>query len=187
MCNVPFYNITTALLQISHMKPRILGPVDGSNRKKILKAHKDESYENETTAYISYLHLRNGHIDTPVTFSQECLCAHNYKRRLHNVPKLRWSDKLSKEAQNRADTLASMGVFSDSGKRNKDENIYVDSIVDLSTSCRRAVESWYAESKKYNYTQNKVSNDTGAKFNYLLINNICPKTGVTIKEHEIPY
>lgn len=151
------------------MKPRRLGPVDGSNRNKILKAHKDDSYENETIAYISYLHLRNGDINTPVTFSQECLCAHNYKRHLHNVTKLLWSVELSKEAQNRADILASMGVFSESEKRNKDENIYVDNIVDLSTSCRRAVESWYTESNKYNYTQNKVSNDTGVKFIYLFI------------------
>ena len=142
-------------------KSRRLGPGHGSNRHNILKMYKNESHKNEPMAHISYLHLRNGNINTPMTFSQQCLCAHNYIRRLHNVPKLRWSVELSREAQNQADKLASMIVSSDLKK--KDENIYVDSIVDLSTSCRRAVQFWYSESKKYNYTENRVSNDTGIK------------------------
>jgi hypothetical protein len=84
-----------------------------------------------------------------------------------------WSAELAKEAQNRADELASMGIFTESDirMRNKDENIYVDNIVDLSSSCSRAVESWYAESKSYNYTQNDISDDTGLSRHFSIYRN----------------
>ena len=136
--------------------------LDGTVRKNNLEAHtKNRRYNNDQIGYISHIHLRNGSINTPLTFLHKCLCAHNYKRRLHDAPRLKWSDKLAEEAQNQADQLASMGKSAESEIANKDENIYVDYIVDLSTSCSRAVEFWYAESKNYNYTQNDRSKHTG--------------------------
>ena len=149
--------------------------VGGSNRNDTnLEAHtKNERYNNDVNGYIRYIHLRNGRIDTPLTFLRKCTCAHNYKRRLHDASRLLWSAELAKEAQNRADELASMGIFTESDirMRNKDENIYVDNIVDLSSSCSRAVESWYAESKSYNYTQNDISDDTGLSRHFSIYRN----------------
>lgn len=151
--NIEAYNKVTSPKRVK----KTTGSVDGSGRNNKLEVHKkDESYKNETIEY-----TRNGSINTPVIFLRECLCAHNYKRRLHDVPRLRWSAELAKEAQNRADELASVNISIESEIVNKDENIYVDRIVDLSTSCPRAVEFWYAESEKYNYIQNDLSNDTG--------------------------
>ena len=131
--------------------------LDGSVRN--LEAHSKNGHDR--IGYISHIHLRNGSINTPLTFLHKCLCAHNYKRRLHNAPRLKWSAKLAEEAQNQADQLASMSKSAESEIANKDENIYVDYIVDLSTSCSRAVEFWYAEIKNYNYSQNDLSKDTG--------------------------
>ena len=131
------------------------------------KNDKSETYKNEfviknrTIKNKSYLYLRNGYINTPLKFARECLCAHNHKRRLHDTANLRWSDDLGKEAQERADELALMNINSETEIARKDENIYVDTIVDLSKSCSRAVEHWYMENRKYDYSQNDATNHTG--------------------------
>lgn len=134
------------------------GPTDKSKMNK-----KDEKNKRN-----GYLRLRSGNINTPVTFSRECLDAYNNKRRLHNIPKFQWSADLAREAQVRADELAKMNISDKIESVHRDENIYVDSFVDLSTSCTRAVETWYEESKKRYYTKSpKLADDTGLLHFYL--------------------
>lgn len=124
--------------------------------------NRKQSFKSKEVEHISYLHLRNSVINTPQIFLRECLCAHNYKRRIHGVPKLQWSTELATKAQNRANQLASIDISNDSEIMKEDENIYVDSVVDLSTSCPRAVESWYREGENYNYSQNDPAHQTGS-------------------------
>ena len=157
MHNMEMNNKVSSSKRIS----RTAASVDGSGRNNLEAHKKNESYKNVVNKYKNYLHIQNGSIIIPAAFFRECLCAHNYKRRLHDAPRLQWSAELAKEAQNRADKLASIGVASESEIAKTDENVYVDNIVDVSTACPRAVEFWYAESKNYNYTQNDLSKGTG--------------------------
>lgn len=137
---------------------RTAGVVNGSYRG-------NEKHENKTLGLKSQLHLGNGYIKTPITFIRECLCAHNHKRRLYGVPSMQWSAKLTKDAQHRADELALINSSSISKQKlNENENIYVDKIVDPSTSCPRAVEFWYRKSDKvgkHYHSQSDLSRNTG--------------------------
>lgn len=129
--------------------------------QEINRSNMKKSFKSEVAEHISYLYQRNGVINTPQTFLRECLCAHNYKRHIHGVSKLQWSTELATRAQNRANQLASIDISSDPEVTEEDENIYVGSVVDLSTSCPRAVEAWYRESENYNYSQNDRAHQAG--------------------------
>ena len=97
-------------------------------------------------------------------FQKTCLEAHNDFRFFHEVPPLKWSSKLSRDAQNWANHLAATGKFDhDPTARSKDqgENLYYEGpakrLCDYGEngadcfSCEKVVQAWYNEEKDYDY------------------------------------
>ena len=100
-----------------------------------------------------------------------CLEAHNYYRFLHGVPPLKWSGKLSRDAQSWANHLAITNKFDhDPTARGKDqgENLYYtipskrlcehnehdEDCID----CWDIVKLWYDEESDYDYVTGKAKN-----------------------------
>lgn len=131
------------------------------DRESGLQSQKD-SKADQNQRVVSYLNFTRGNINTPTLFSRECLCAHNYKRQAHGMPSLKWSADLATQAQNWANEVASGQTFPQKLRNKSGENIYIsEGIVDLSTSCLMAVNSWYNEGKDYNYKKPGLSSQTG--------------------------
>ena len=87
-------------------------------------------------------------------FKQSCLDAHNRYRSRHGVPLLKWSGKLTNDAQDWANHLAASGKWEhDLTARGKDqgENLYYDFTYPMSLRCEEMVKKWYAEEANYDY------------------------------------
>lgn len=102
-------------------------------------------------------------------FQKDCLRAHNEFRFNHGVPALKWSAKLTHDAQVWANRLAGTSSFyHDPTARSRDqgENLsyvwpakrlcdYGERNADC-LSCRKFVEDWYNEYKDYDYYTGKA-------------------------------
>lgn len=103
-------------------------------------------------------------------FQKGCLEAHNDFRFFHGVPLLKWSAKLTSDAQAWADHLAASGKFEhDPTARGKDqgENLYYVTSQPHPKrlcaygeqgdclSCEEIVQAWYDEEANYNYDTGK--------------------------------
>ena len=87
-------------------------------------------------------------------FKQSCLDAHNRYRSRNGVTLLKWSGKLTKDAQYWANHLAASGKWEhDPTARGKDqgENLYHYFNYPTSLSCEEMVKEWYAEEANYDY------------------------------------
>ncbi|XP_073232447.1 uncharacterized protein [Porites lutea] len=108
--------------------------------------------------------------ETPSGFQKACLEAHNDFRFFHGVPLLKWSAKLTSDAQAWADHLAASGKFQhDPTARGKDqgENLYYVTFQPLPKrlcaygeqgdclSCEEIVQAWYDEEVDYDYDTGK--------------------------------
>lgn len=107
--------------------------------------------------------------ETLTGFQKDCLRAHNEFRFNHGVPPLKWSAKLTRDAQVWANHLADTSSFDhDPTARAKDqgENLsYVwpaKRLCDYGErsedcfSCREFVEDWYNEYKDYDYNKGRA-------------------------------
>lgn len=95
------------------------------------------------------------------SFFDAVLKAHNDLRILHNVPSLKWSPALSKEAQAWAEKLSRNGELRHASKEErkfKGENICrMSNHYDVTD----AVKIWYSESNSYKYNSPGFSFETG--------------------------
>lgn len=102
-------------------------------------------------------------------FQKDCLRAHNEFRFIHGVPPLKWSAKLTHDAQVWANHLADTSSFKhDPTARAKDqgENLYyvwpAKRLCDYGERsencfrCREFVEAWYNEYKDYDYNNGRA-------------------------------
>lgn len=105
-------------------------------------------------------------------FQKTCLEAHNAFRAFHDVLPLKWSSKLSRDAQKWADHLASIGgIHHDPKARGKDqgENLYYEIPADRPKrlcdydenqadclSCKDIMQLWYNEEENYDYKTGKA-------------------------------
>jgi hypothetical protein len=76
------------------------------------------------------------------------LQAHNLARADKMSPKLEWDDRLARDAQTYAKTLASTGVLEHSGNEVQGENLYVTTSEDA--KYEDAVVGWMKEETSYN-------------------------------------
>ncbi|XP_015212668.1 GLI pathogenesis-related 2, like [Lepisosteus oculatus] len=94
-------------------------------------------------------------------FAKEVLKSHNEYRKQHQVPPLKLSNKLSKEAKRYADSLASTRVLKHSPESSRGscgENLAWAS---YDQPGKEVADRWYSEIKNYNYNCPGFSSGTG--------------------------
>lgn len=96
-------------------------------------------------------------------FAAEALRLHNSLRSRHGAPDLVLDPSLTKFAQRWADHLASTGKFHHCPDNKYGENLYAQWAASTKSVCPadRAVESWYEESRNYNYKCEPTSMSVG--------------------------
>merc|ERR1712117_1008488 len=82
----------------------------------------------------------------------EILNRHNNYRKKHRAPSLQIRDDLNKSAQKHADYLSKSGNFKHSRTPNVGENLFYCTGSNSEHSLRDAVDSWYSESRNYNFS-----------------------------------
>ena len=92
-------------------------------------------------------------------FKDDILKAHNYCRKEHSSPALKWSGKLAAEAQKAADDAAKTNTLKPVSLSNVGQNMAAMSGGQLTG--QRVTEMWYEEEKNYNYSSPGFSSSTG--------------------------
>jgi uncharacterized protein YkwD len=92
-------------------------------------------------------------------FGKNVLDRHNYYRRMHGVPDVKWSSVIQKYAQEWAEKLAAEDRMYHRQPNKYGENIYWYSGGDSDGT--DAVNAWYSEIKNYNYAMPVFSMTTG--------------------------
>lgn len=92
-------------------------------------------------------------------FRDDILKAHNYCRKEHSSPALKWSGKLAAEAQKAADDAAKTNTLKPVSLSNVGQNMAAMSGGELTG--QRVTEMWYEEEKNYNYSSPGFSSSTG--------------------------
>ncbi|KAL1261625.1 hypothetical protein QQF64_006890 [Cirrhinus molitorella] len=95
------------------------------------------------------------------SFKQEFLEAHNQYRKQHQAPALTYSDELCSAAQKWADHLLSINTLGHSETDNGENVFYSFSSVKKTPEGKVAVDSWYSEIKKYNFSSPGFQSGTG--------------------------
>lgn len=95
------------------------------------------------------------------SFISMVLQAHNELRCFHNVPHLKWSPALSRDAQAWAEKLSRNGELRHASK--EERNFKGENICRMSNDydVADAVKIWYSEIKSYKYDSPGFSRDTG--------------------------
>ncbi|VUZ43879.1 unnamed protein product, partial [Hymenolepis diminuta] len=86
-----------------------------------------------------------------IAFNQEGIKAHNYLRKLHGCPPLKFNIDLASSAQAYAEVLASKNVFQHSGSYNVGENLARQSGLPANFSAAQVAILWYNEIKNYKF------------------------------------
>jgi len=98
------------------------------------------------------------------TLRSSALSKHNTYRATHHSPNMVLSDSLNSSAQAWANQIASSGNLAHSSTSNG-ENLYAfyttASSIAADTLANNAVQSWYSEVSKYDYTNPGFSSSTG--------------------------
>jgi len=95
-------------------------------------------------------------------FAQKTLLEHNKLRRVHGVQPLKLNNKLSKTAQDWAETLLRENSFRHRPNNKFGENIYMSSRFPAKKpDPKEAVKSWYSEIKRYQFGVEPRSMETG--------------------------
>merc|ERR1719167_1845114 len=95
-------------------------------------------------------------------FAQKTLLEHNKLRRVHGVQPLKLNNKLSKTAQEWAETLLRENSFRHRPNNKFGENIYMSSRFPAKKpDPKEAVKSWYSEIKRYQFGVEPRSMETG--------------------------
>jgi len=92
-------------------------------------------------------------------FDKNVLDRHNYYRRMHGVPDVKWSSAIQKYAQEWAEKIAAEDRMYHRQPNKYGENIYWYSGGD--SDGIDAVDAWYSEIKNYNYSLPVFSMTTG--------------------------
>jgi len=104
------------------------------------------------------------------SFREECLEAHNEKRRLHRVKDLKSNSEIDEIAQNYAEKLAqSDSLNHSSNKYNGErlgENLYMQGGKKMTGSL--PVDSWYGEINQYNFENPNSSSGVTGHFTQLV-------------------
>eukprot|EP00795_Rhopilema_esculentum_P014681 gene14681-5774_t len=94
------------------------------------------------------------------SFRDDILKAHNYCRKEHSSPAVKWSGKLAAEAQKAADEAAKTNTLKPVSLNNVGQNMAAMSGGELTG--QRVTEMWYEEEKNYNYSSPGFSSSTGS-------------------------
>merc|ERR1719167_1971423 len=95
-------------------------------------------------------------------FAQRTLLEHNKLRRVHGVQPLKLNNKLSKTAQDWAETLLKENSFRHRPNNKFGENIYMSSRFPAKKpDPKEAVKNWYSEIRKYQFGVEPRSMETG--------------------------
>ena len=96
------------------------------------------------------------------SFRDDILKAHNYCRKEHSSPALKWSGKLAAEAQKAADEAAKTNTLKPVSLNNVGQNMAAMSGGELTG--QRVTEMWYEEEKNYSYSSPGFSSSTGKEY-----------------------
>ncbi|MBN3287849.1 GAPR1 protein, partial [Polyodon spathula] len=94
-------------------------------------------------------------------FAEEVLRTHNEYRRKHRVPGLKLSSKLSREAQQYADALASTRILKHSAESSRGQCGENLAWASYDEPGKEVAERWYNEIKNYNFNCPGFSSGTG--------------------------
>lgn len=98
-------------------------------------------------------------VDLTRDFTEECIIAHNAKRRLHDADDLVYGDELSSFAQNNAYSSSLKSKMILPTDTTYGQNVAYSSI---KRSCEEVVELWYKDNKFYDFNKPKFRSETGA-------------------------
>lgn len=94
-----------------------------------------------------------------VQFAEFVTARHNFHRRNHGTPALKWNENIAKFAQEWAEKLAQQEIMYHRKQNEYGENIYWCSGYEFNPAS--AVDAWYDEIKYYNYSNPVISSATG--------------------------
>jgi pathogenesis-related protein 1 len=104
------------------------------------------------TVGAQWRHINDGAPDPAVSLAREMLAAHNQVRARVDQPPLRWSDRLSVQAQDWASHLLQEGDFYHRPHPKFGENLF--EIMGSRISAAEVVGYWAAEARDYSYRAN---------------------------------
>eukprot|EP00794_Sanderia_malayensis_P003339 gene3339-3828_t len=93
-------------------------------------------------------------------FQDDILKSHNYCRKQHSSPGLKWSSKLAAEAQKAADEAAKTNTLKPVSLNNVGQNMAAMTGGELTG--KRVTEMWYEEEKNYDYKRAGFHSSTGS-------------------------
>ncbi|XP_029109052.1 GLI pathogenesis-related 2 isoform X2 [Scleropages formosus] len=117
--------------------------------------------ENKPSSTYQTTDNPDGQSSASSSFEKEFLESHNSYRQKHGAPPLKMSRDLCSSAQAWADRLLSMRTLQHSNTENGENLFYTQSSVPKKVTGKEAVDNWYSEIKKYNFSRPGFVSGTG--------------------------